>query len=165
MVREAARHGAWEHVLRGFCIHPFRCQLCDCRFLASRVGPGTDAHRDYERVLVRYPASFSATSAEAVPQGQARGSARESEGVIVNLSIRGCLMRSEVPLRRGAVLRLAFIPTEHQFSRPITIEQAVVRSGEEGTFGLEFRQVHEGDETHLREIIRSRLHHRVVPVS
>jgi len=161
MVREAARHGAWERLLRGLCIHPFRCQLCDCRFLASRVGPGTNAHRDYERVLVRYPAFFSAPSDEPVSPGRTQG----SEGVIVNLSIRGCLMRSEVPLSRGTVLRLAFTPTEYRGSRPITIEQAVVRSGEDGTFGLEFRRVHEGDETILREIIRSRLHHRVMPVS
>ncbi len=157
IVRQASFRSAWEQLLRVLCIYPFRCQLCDHRFLAAFAGPRVDARRDYERLLVGYPASFSSTV--QTPRGQIQ----DAKGTIVNLSIRGCQMRTEVPLQPGAILRLTFTPTDQADAPPIVIEQAVVRSSSGTTRGLEFIRLGAEDEKHIRQIIHDRLHSWMKP--
>ena len=152
MVRQASHRSAWERFLRVLCIYPFRCQLCDHRFLAPFAGPRVDARRDYERLLVGYPASFSSTV--QTPRGQIQ----DAKGTIVNLSIRGCQMRSELPLQPGAMLRLTFTPTDQAGIRPIVIEQAVVRSSSGKTNGIEFIRLGAEDDKRIRQIVHDRLH-------
>lgn len=157
IVRQASLRSGWERFLRVLCIYPFRCQLCDHRFLAAFAGPGVDARRDYERLLVRYPASFSFTIQTT------RGQNQDAKGTIVNLSIRGCQMRAEVTLQPGAMVRLTFIPGDHADTPPIVIEQAVVRSSNGKASGVEFIRLGAEDEKRIRQIIHDRLHSRMKP--
>lgn len=152
MVRQASYRTAWERLLRVLCIYPFRCQLCTHRFLAAFAGPRVDAQRDYERLLVWYPASFSST---ALTTG---GQIQNAEGTIVNLSIRGCQMKTELPLQPGDMLCLTFTPTDQAGTPPVVIEQAVVRSSNGTTNGIEFISLDEAGEVRIRQIISDRLH-------
>lgn len=157
IVRQASLQSGWERLLRVLCIYPFRCQLCNHRFLAAFAGPRVDARRDYERVLVGYPASFSSTTPTT------RGQNQDAQGTIVNLSIRGCQMRTKVPLQPGAMLRLTFTPTDHADAPPIVIEQAVVRSSNGTVHGIEFIRLGAADDVRIRQIIHDRLHSWMKP--
>ncbi|MGH7206570.1 MAG: PilZ domain-containing protein [Nitrospiraceae bacterium] len=116
-----------------------------------------DARRDYERLLVGYPASFSSTVLTT------RGQIQDAKGTIVNLSIRGCQMRTEVPLQPEAILRLTFTPTDHAGASPIVIEQAIVRSSSGKTNGIEFIRLGAEDDKRIRQIIHDRLHNWMRP--
>ncbi len=74
------------------------------------------------------------------------------EGVIENLSIRGCRIRTTAPVIIGSRLELEFQYSND--SLPITIAEAVVRSSVgNGTIGLRFTRLHRGEERRIRRII------------
>ncbi|MGZ8366295.1 MAG: PilZ domain-containing protein [Nitrospira sp.] len=73
------------------------------------------------------------------------------EGVIDNLSIRGCRIRSTAPMRIGSRLELEFQHSDSSF--PVTIEEAVVRSLADGAIGLRFTKLHRSDERRIRQLI------------
>ncbi|OQW36755.1 MAG: hypothetical protein A4E19_21240 [Nitrospira sp. SG-bin1] len=73
------------------------------------------------------------------------------EGVIENLSIRGCRIRSSTPVAIGSRLELEFQHSPDSF--PITIEEAVVRSSADGMIGLRFTRLRRIDERRIRQII------------
>jgi hypothetical protein len=92
-------------------------------------------HREYLRVPIIFPLTFS-------------GEQLHGEGTVLNLSIRGCAMESDARPGSGSILNLTLQPEEYR--PPIKIDLAVVRSGLGKRFGLEFLQVHPGDEERLR---------------
>jgi hypothetical protein len=73
------------------------------------------------------------------------------EGVIENLSIRGCRIRSTTPVAIGSRLELEFQHSNDSF--PITIEEAVVRSSTDGAIGLRFTRLHRSEERRIRPLI------------
>jgi hypothetical protein len=73
------------------------------------------------------------------------------EGVIENLSIRGCRIRSSTPVAIGSRLELEFQHSNDSF--PITIEEAVVRSSANGAIGLRFTRLQRSDERRIRQLI------------
>ncbi len=152
IVREAGRRGVWEHLLRGVCIHPFRCQLCDCRFLASRPGPSSTVRRDYERILVKYPARLSTREPNA----------RTTDGTVLNLSIKGCLLSSSSPLTRGEQFQLSFTPDDDPSTGVITITRALVRGAVGSDYGIEFLNTDSDNAFRLRQLIRNRLSPMVI---
>lgn len=147
MVRQAARRNTLEQFLRILTVYPFRCQLCTHRFLSFLGKPTVNPHRDYERILVRYPVRFSSAFSEEP--------AKEEEGAVVDLSIRGCTVTSPIPVPKDACLRLKIELTDQDSL--ITIDGAIVRSTNDKRFGLEFVKVRSEEEERLRGIIQSRL--------
>jgi hypothetical protein len=73
------------------------------------------------------------------------------EGVIDNLSIRGCRIRCTTPLTAGSRLEMEFQHSNCSF--PITIDEAVVRSSGENTIGLRFVRLQRSDELRIRQIM------------
>jgi hypothetical protein len=145
-VRRSHRTSPLEQLLSVFLIFPFRCQLCTHRFLAFQGRPQESRHREYERIPVRFPVSYHARSGQHQTEG---------EGTVVGLSIRGCTLTTDQPLRAGALLRLRLFPTQDE--RPIAIDVAVVRSTVKRRFGLEFLTVREEEDQRLRRVIENLL--------
>ncbi|MBX3301600.1 MAG: PilZ domain-containing protein [Nitrospira sp.] len=144
-VRLATRKGLSDALLGGFTIYPFRCQLCADRFRKFLGRRTLNPRRSFDRVAVSFPVWFRPHRTPGSPRvGQ--------EGVIENLSIRGCRIRTTAPIIIGSLLELEF-----QYSKdslPITIAEAVVRSsGGDGTIGLRFTRLHRGEERRIRHII------------
>jgi hypothetical protein len=81
---------ASERVAAIFLLSPFSCPQCSCRFLASRIGLDRPRHpvdrREHLRIPVRLYLSFSG--------GKVRG-----EGTVLDLSMGGCIIKSETQVR------------------------------------------------------------------
>jgi hypothetical protein len=81
---------ASERIAAILLLSPFSCPQCSCRFLASRIGLDRPRHpldrREHLRIPVRLYLSFSG--------GKVRG-----EGTVLDLSIGGCIIKSETQVR------------------------------------------------------------------
>ncbi len=132
-----------DHLLSVLTIYPWRCQLCATRFRTFSGRPTSNQRRSFERVLVEFPVWFKPTVSATQELGQ--------QGVIENLSIRGCRIRSEAPAPTGARLKLEFQPSSFTF--PITIDGAVVRSSSKDAIGVRFVRLLREDELRIRQII------------
>jgi hypothetical protein len=149
-IRRSHRLGPLERVLSFFLIYPFRCQLCTYRFLAFQGNQQESRHREYERIPVRFPVSFDSTYA---------GEQIKGDGLVVGLSIRGCALSSDQPLRTGSFLRLQLQVA--QGDAPIEIDVGVVRSTVNHRAGLEFLSIKDQEEQRLRRLIENLLRGRV----
>lgn len=147
-VRLAPRRSLPDRLLQFLTIYPVRCQLCTRRFRTFLGRPAVNPRRNYERVRVKYPVWFKPTLSPAQRIGQ--------EGVIDNLSIRGCRIRSSVSVAPGTRLSLEFQPSTRTF--PITIDAAIVRSRSDHGFGLRFADLPRDEEQRIRRIIDLHLH-------
>ncbi len=145
-VHEASRRAVHELLLTFLLISPFRCQLCGNRFLASRAGPSFNPRREYRRLPVQYPVSFAPVSAEGE---------NDREGMIVNLSIQGCLVRSEGALAKGMQLRLRIQTLDGE--PPLEIAGAEIRSVKGDRIGLLFTDIHPLARERLQRIVTRRL--------
>jgi len=141
-VRRARRKGVLEVCLSLFFIYPFRCQLCEQRFLALQWGyryvkKPADARR-YDRIPVRFPVTFY--------NERVKG-----EGILLDLSIKGGVMEAATPLQKDDVLCLR-IPASDAHP-PIEIEAAGVRWVSRTRAGLEFLTLDVKASATLRSII------------
>ena len=139
----ASRKTLSDNVLSSLTIYPFRCQLCAKRF---RTFLGRRAHnprRSFERVEVSFPVWFRPRRSSSFDMGQ--------EGLIDNLSIRGCRIRCATPVTAGSRLELEFQHSNCSF--PITIDEAVVRSSVGNRIGLRFIRLQRSDELRIRQIM------------
>ena len=143
-VRLAARKSIPDVLLSGLTIYPFRCQLCADRFRTFLGRRTPNPRRSFERVEVSFPVWFKS-------HRPATSSLLGYEGVIDNLSIRGCRIRSTAPIRIGSRLELEFQYAND--SLPVTIEEAVVRSIADGAIGLRFTRLRRSDERRIRRLI------------
>ncbi len=143
-IRLAHRKSIPDVLLSGLTIYPFRCQLCANRFRTFLGRRTPNPRRSFERVEVSFPVWFK--SRRSSPS-----SGVGYEGVIDNLSIRGCRIRSTAPIRIGSRLEMEFQYSDNSF--PVTIEEAVVRSIANGAIGLRFTRLHRGDERRIRRIL------------
>jgi len=75
----------------------------------------------------------------------------EGEGALVDLSLGGCRLLSDIPLKIGD--RYHLILQVSKKSRPILVEAAVVRWTQESAYGLKFTSVQSIHESHLRELL------------
>jgi hypothetical protein len=147
-VRLAPRKSLSDTILGGLTIYPFRCQLCAERFRKFLGRHTPNPRRSFERIPVSFPVWFR-------PRRSTRYDQLGQEGVIENLSIRGCRIRCAVPSRIGTPLELEFqYPTD---SLPVTVEEAVVHSLAEGAIGVRFTRLHRRDERRIRRIVDTRL--------
>lgn len=141
IVRRSHRRGPLEHLLSLILIFPFRCQLCDHRFLALYGRVHRSPHREYRRLPTRLPVAFHSVD----PLEDVRGA-----GTVVDLSINGCGIESDRLLRRGLVLQLQIPPTPSNL--PIEVNAAVVRSVNGNKVGLKFLKIRKSDGDHLRQL-------------
>jgi hypothetical protein len=86
-----------EHLASFIFIVPFRCPACGHRFLASRIGLDHPTHpidrREHLRIPVRLYLSFSG--------GKVRG-----EGTVLDLSMGGCIIKSETQVHTDDIFYL-----------------------------------------------------------
>ncbi len=143
-IRLAARKSLSDVLLSGLTIYPFRCQLCADRFRTFLGRRTPNPRRSFERVEVSFPVWFR-------PRRSTYPEEVGHEGVIENLSIRGCRIRSVTPVAIGSRLELEFQHSNDSF--PITVEEAVVRSSVDGTIGLRFTRLHRTEERRIRQLI------------
>lgn len=143
-IRLAHRKSLADVLLSGLTIYPFRCQLCADRFRTFLGRRTPNPRRSFERVEVSFPVWFK-------PRRSRYPDEMGQEGVIENLSIRGCRIRSTTPVAIGSRVELEFQYSNDSF--PITIEEAVVRSSVNGTIGLRFTRLRRSDERRIRRIV------------
>ncbi|MBH0202214.1 MAG: PilZ domain-containing protein [Nitrospira sp.] len=97
-------------------IVPFQCQDCCHRFLARRVSTAGSSHpierREHLRIPVRLCLSFSG--------GKVRG-----EGTVLDLSVGGCIIKSETHVRVDDIFYLEIALAEDE--APVEVA-AMVRS-------------------------------------
>jgi hypothetical protein len=148
-VRRSHRKGAWEFLCSLLLIYPYRCQLCFHRFLANPRTSPLKRHREFERLQVRFPASFRSTYLDQTIDG---------EGTVVTLSIRGCSLTTQEPLAKGMLLRLQIRNQEQR--PPIEVGVAAVRSSAHEQMGIEFLHLHPAEEARLRRFLEHLLHSR-----
>jgi hypothetical protein len=141
--RPAARRTLSDDLLSALTIYPFRCQLCAKRFRTFVGRRVANPRRSFDRVPVAFPVWFKPRSSSPFQLGE--------EGVIENLSIRGCRIRCHAPLSTGMRLELEFQHSNCSF--PITVDEAVVRSSVDNTVGLRFVRLHRKDELRIRQIV------------
>ena len=96
-----------------------------------------------DRQAARFPATMHAVYAYTDTSG--------GEGVVQDVSISGCKVKSTTPAKVKAELRLQFYPPGQAL--PIEIEQAVVRWSGAGEFGVEFRSVGQAHEERLHQLL------------
>ena len=148
-VRRSHRKGPLEYLCSFLLIYPYRCQLCAHRFLATPKLPSRTAHREFERLHVRFPASFRSAYLDTTLTG---------DGTVTTLSIRGCSLTAQQPLRKGDFLRLHIRYAEEE--APIEIDVAVVRSSTSRQLGVEFLSLRPDEETRLRRLLEHLLYGR-----
>src|SRR5678815_5711238 len=105
-----------EHLASFIFVVPFRCPSCSHRFLASRLGLDHPTHpidrREHLRIPVRLYLSFSG--------GKIRG-----EGTVLDLSMGGCIIKSETHVRVDDIFYLEISTGTHE--PPLEVA-AMVRS-------------------------------------
>lgn len=141
--RLATRKSLSDDLLSTLTVYPFRCQLCATRFRMFLGRRASNPRRSFERVPVTFPVWFKPRLSSPHEMGQ--------EGVIENLSLRGCRIRSTFQLSAGMRIELEFQHSDCSF--PITIDEAVVRSSTDSAIGLRFVQLARQDEHRLSQII------------
>jgi len=123
--RRSRRSGVQDHLLALARFYPFRCQLCTTRFRAFQVRHprqvGND-RREYDRLLVKIPATVSA--------GAARG-----EGHTIDLSLAGCSLRTNVTFPVGSIVQLRLQLGQ---AGDVEVQAAVVRTAGDDGLGLGF---------------------------
>lgn len=107
--------------------HPFRCQICRQRFRAWQRGGSTADQREYERLAMNFPLSFS-------------GETISGTGTVSDISINGCAFISEARPAENNVVRLVLrISAELE---PVATDAAVARHiRPDGRVGVEFLRV------------------------
>lgn len=106
-------------------VSPFRCQLCGHRFLAFRMGrsyPPVAERRLHERVPVRLALAFS-------------GGRITGEGVLVNISLGGCLIETRTPVKVDDIFHMKLLVNEQE--APIEVSAMVRSIGAKGV-GMKF---------------------------
>jgi hypothetical protein len=141
-VRRSHRQGILEWLLSVVFVYPFRCQLCTHRFLAMQWGvryrKESVDQRQYDRVAVRLPAAC-------------RGERSGGKGVVTDISMRGCMLETDVQLVEGGLIEMSFQPSD--LGQPVTVETAVVRSARSGSVGLEFLCLQPNEKEALRQLM------------
>jgi hypothetical protein len=80
----------------------------------------------------------------------------EGEATLLELSLGGCRIQSDVPLSLGKEYSLIL-----QFSgekKPVRIETAIVRWVKDGTYGLKFMALPLKEESRIKELVKEGRH-------
>jgi hypothetical protein len=145
--RLAPRHGVADLLLGMLTIYPLRCQLCTHRFTTFLGKLKINPRRNYDRVSVQYPAQ--------VRPIHDPGQRVVVEGMLSNLSLRGCRVRTGQRIPMGSQVMLEFHPAE--YDDPIMIDGAIVRSRCAEGIGLRFSNLLRSEERRLSRLLDLRL--------
>jgi hypothetical protein len=143
----APRSGVADRLLGTLTIYPLRCQLCTHRFTTFLGKLKTNPRRSYERVSVQYPAQV-----RPIHDPSQRVVV---EGMLSNLSLRGCRVRTSQRIPMGCHVMLEFHPAE--YDDPIMVDGAIVRSRCPEGIGLRFSSLLRSEERRLSRILALRL--------
>lgn len=145
-VRRVSRVGTFERLLSLFFIYPFKCQLCDFRFRARQSGVRytriEEDHREYKRMEVSFPVTFS-------------GPGAAGEGMVCDISMNGCSIATSAEVRPGAIIGLELKVALD--AAPVTIDAAVVRHVGQQRFGVQFLKWQHQERNRLQLYIRGLL--------
>ncbi len=143
-IRPAPSRTGFDRLLGLLTIYSYRCQLCGHCFSAFSGRHRIPPRRAFQRLVVNYPVWFrTEAAAEDSPS---------FEGTLVNLTIRGCRLRSAAPPPPvGTKVTIEFQPSP--FSLPITIDSAVVRSSSPAEVGLRFLKIERSEEQRISRVI------------
>lgn len=115
-----------EHLASLLFVAPFRCPFCSHRFLASRLWLGYSTHpidrREHLRIPVRLYLSFS-------------GGKVRAEGTVLDLSMGGCIIKSETQVHTDDIFYLQLSLGERE--APLEVA-AMVRSVSARGIGFKF---------------------------
>ena len=141
-MRRSSRVGALERVLGVVYVYPFRCQRCTHRYRALHWGhryphPKGD-RRDYERVVVRLPATLTAGT-------------ETFDAETVDLSVSGCAVRTAAGLPPGTGVRVTL--RLGAGGKRMEVAEAVVRAAHEGRVSLQFVHVGVDERRRLAEFV------------
>ncbi|MEK6640936.1 MAG: PilZ domain-containing protein [Nitrospirota bacterium] len=143
----APRRGLTDHLLGTLTIYPVRCQLCAHRFTTFLGKLKTNPRRNYDRVSVQYPVEV-----RPIHDPSQRVVV---EGILSNLSLRGCRVRTNQRIPMGCQVMLEFHPAE--YDDPIMVDGAIVRSRCAEGIGLRFSSLLRSEERRLSRILALRL--------
>ncbi len=122
----------WEYLASLLFVSPFRCQFCNHRFLAARLGREYPKHlidrREHLRIPVRLFLSFSG--------GRVRG-----EGTVMDISMGGCIIKSDTQVHVDDIFYLQIALDERE--PPLELA-AMVRSV--GPRGIAFKFLRKAQE-------------------
>ena len=76
------------------------------------------------------------------------------EGVLIDLSIKGCRVESDVLVQTGNQLELRVYLPDHDFS--LDVESSAVRWSRGQEFGLEFVRIRSGAQELLHRVVKTR---------
>ena len=137
-----SRGGAGDYLLSLLYVYPYRCKACWRRFRAFRWGTRyvlrQTNRRQYRRFQTNLPVSFSW---EDLP----------GEGVVTNLALGGCRLKSDLELIEKSSLQLKLqLPGEHP---AIRVDTAVVRAAQTLSASLSFSRVAGDQRKRLRKFL------------
>ncbi len=95
--------------------------------------------RQSQRVEVECPCEFS-------------GSLITGEGVVINLSTKGCAVESNTSVPRGTFLEVRMLMPEHFF--PSTVDRAIVLWSTAHKFGMKFIRVRPEEQARLARFVK-----------
>ena len=98
--------------------------------------------RKYRRFGVRLPVSFSYDRTEG-------------QGQIVNISMGGCAVESEIDVGEGAFVRLKVALPDREKPTPMEVDLAPVRWSKDGKFGMEFIDMAQQAKKQLYRLVSS----------
>jgi len=81
---------------------------------------------------------------------------QQEEATLLDISIRGCAIKTNASLHKGGFVRLEIEMTPQQ--KPLRIDEAVVRTLTGRRFGLEFVSIRDVELTRLRELLLTLMH-------
>ena len=139
-VRQVARIGFKERLLKWIFFYPFKCQICGHRFHQWGVGfVQMDADgREFDRLSMNLPMSF-------------RGDRIQGEGLVLNISMGGCSFYTTSELSKGASIRLEVRLSSD--AAPVVVDAAVVRHIYNQIAGVEFIQWQQNERERLQLFI------------
>src|SRR3989441_8721481 len=104
LVNKVPKRGLLEYFLSFLSIGPFRCQLCTHRFLGLKWWPSTNLGREYNRIQSRYPVRLT-PNLRGRPMGAESDQIQQEEATLLDISIRGCAIKTNASLHKGGFVR------------------------------------------------------------
>ncbi len=97
-----------------------------------------------QRRCPRFPVRFRSSFTSANVVG--------GEGSVIDLSIRGCRVDSNVTVMTGTTLELRIHVAKQE--QPIAVDQAIVRWARNHQFGVEFMSLQPGEWARLQRLVK-----------
>jgi hypothetical protein len=106
-------------------------------------------HRSSTRAAVTYAVRLSSDS-------------MTGEGTVVNLSVPGCAIETDLPVQPGEYLELLMMAPDQ--ARPLAVELAKVRWTTQHKVGIEFIRVRRDDQSRIQRLIGPLLNESIVGI-